>query len=258
MPLTKGNQEIYTHLAVIYDDVMREIDYDDWADYIDAVIQKHHPDAQRLLELACGTGSLALSLEELDCYEITASDYSEQMLEVARYKAQFRESSIEWKRIDFFSIPDEKKYDVVIMLFDSINYVRDKNSVQQVFEQVKNILDDDALFIVDFTTPQHSVKHAELMNDQGVTPDNYRFVRISSYLEAEGNHYNEFIIEKLSDDKQTVISRSREVHVQKTFTLAEIREVTRLAGLREVAAYDDLDLEEATDQSDRVTLVLSL
>ncbi|MCC5925225.1 MAG: class I SAM-dependent methyltransferase [Bacteroidetes bacterium] len=256
MPLTKGNQEIYTHLAVIYDDVMREIDYDDWADYIDAVIQKHHPDAQRMLELACGTGSLALSMEELDCYDITASDFSEHMLEIARTKAQFRGSSIVWKRIDFFDIPDSDTYDVIIMLFDSINYVRDVKSVQQVFEQVKGVLSKDGIFIVDFTTPQHSAKHADLMNDQGITPDNYRFVRISNYLEAEGNHYNEFIIEKLSDDKQTVLERTREVHVQKTFTLAEIRQVAATAGLLEVAAYDDLDLVEATDQSDRITLVL--
>lgn len=256
MPLTKGNQEIYTHLAVIYDEVMREIDYDDWADYIDAIIQKHHPDAQTLIELACGTGSLALSLEELDCYDITASDYSEQMLEIARSKAVFKKSSVEWKQIDFFAIPDNKKYDVVIMLFDSINYVRDVSSVQQVFEQVKSILDDNSIYILDFTTPQHSKKHADLMNDQGITPDNYRFVRISSYLEAEGNHYNEFVIEKLSDDKQTVLERKREVHVQKTFTLADIRKVVALAGLQEVIAYDDLDLIEATDQSDRVTLVL--
>jgi ubiquinone/menaquinone biosynthesis C-methylase UbiE len=256
MPLTKGNQEIYTHLAVIYDDVMKEIDYDDWADYIDALIQKHNPDAQSLLELACGTGSLALSMEELDCYDITASDFSEQMLEIARGKAHFKNSQIIWKQIDFFKVPTDVKYDVVVMLFDSINYVRDVRSVQHVFEQVKQILTDDGIFIVDFTTPQHSVKHAELMNDQGITPDNYRFVRISSYLEAEGNHYNEFIIEKLSDDKQTVLERTREVHVQKTFTLVEIRQVAADAGLQEVSAYDDLDFIEATNQSDRITLVL--
>lgn len=256
MPLTKGNQEIYTHLAAIYDEIMRDIDYEDWADFIDAVIQKHHPDAQYILELAGGTGSFALSLDELDCYDITSSDFSEQMLDVARSKGQFKGSQVKWQQIDFFKIPSDQKYDVVLMLFDSLNYIRDKDSISNVFKQVKSILNPVGCFIFDFTTPQHSLKHAEMMNDQGFTPDNFRFVRISRYLEAEGIHYNEFVIEKLSDDKQNVLERKHEVHVQKTFTLHEVREVVASSGFEEVVAYDDLDLIDATNQSDRITMVI--
>ena len=60
MPLTKGNQEIYTHLAKVYDEVMKDIDYEDWADFIDEIIQNHNDEAKTILELACGTGSLAI------------------------------------------------------------------------------------------------------------------------------------------------------------------------------------------------------
>lgn len=256
MPLTKGNQEIYTHLAVIYDEVMRDIDYEDWADFIDAVIQQHHSDAESLLELACGTGSLALSLDELDCYDITATDYSEEMLEIARQKGQYKGAGVQWEKTDFFDIRLGKKFDVVYMLFDSINYIRDTSSIEQLFKQVRTVLNPDGIFIFDFTTPQHSVKHAEMMNDQGITPDNYRFVRISRYLEAEGMHYNEFVIEKLSDDKQQVLERKREVHVQKTYTLQEIRNTVSAAGFEEVIAYDGVDLVEATTNSDRITMVI--
>jgi ubiquinone/menaquinone biosynthesis C-methylase UbiE len=256
MPLTKGNQEIYTHLAVIYDEVMREIDYDDWADYIDALIQKHNENAETILELACGTGSLALSLDELDCYDILATDFSQQMLEAAKSKASYKNATVSWKQLDFFNIQLVKKFDIVLMLFDSVNYIRDPQSIKEVFTQVKKVLKPDGVFIFDFTTPQHSKKHAELMNDQGLTPDNYRFVRVSRYLETDGMHYNEFVIEKLSDDKQTVLDRKREVHVQKTYTFNEIKNVVDAAGMEVIAAYDDLDFIEATEQSDRVTMVI--
>jgi ubiquinone/menaquinone biosynthesis C-methylase UbiE len=256
MPLTKGNQEIYTHLAAIYDEVMREIDYEDWADYIDTLIQKHNENAESILELACGTGSLALSLDELDCYDILATDYSNQMLEVAKAKSAFNNASVNWKQIDFFNIKLDRTFDVVIMLFDSLNYIHDPEAIKGVFLQVKKILNPDGIFIFDFTTPQHSKKHAELMNDQGLTPDNFRFVRVSRYLDAEGMHYNEFVIEKLSNDKQTVLDRKREVHVQKTYTFNEIKNVVDAAGMRVVAAYDDLDIVEATNQSDRVTMII--
>jgi hypothetical protein len=95
-----------------------------------------------------------------------------------------------------------------------------------------------------------------MMNDQGLTPDNYRFIRISRYLEAEGMHYNEFTIEKLSDDKQQVLERKHEVHVQKTFTLSDITKIVEEAGFKMLAAYDGFDLIEATSQSDRITMVV--
>jgi ubiquinone/menaquinone biosynthesis C-methylase UbiE len=256
MPLTKGNQEIYTHLAVVYDEVMRDIDYDDWADFIDAVIIKHNEDAVSILELACGTGSLALSLDELDCYDITASDYSEQMLEVAKLKATYKNSGINWKQVDFFKIDLSEKFDVVLMLFDSINYIKDTDSMLLMFKQVRKVLNEDGFFIFDFTTPQHSSKYAEMMNDQGVTHDNYRFIRISRYLDAEGVHYNEFTIEKLSDDKQTVLERKNEVHVQKAYKFNDIKNVIAQAGFSLIAAYEGVDLIDANQNSDRITMVI--
>ena len=121
---------------------------------------------------------------------------------------------------------------------------------------MKKVLNDDGFFIFDFTTPQHSSKHAEMMNDQGITFDNYRFVRISRYLEAEGVHYNEFTIEKLSDDKQQVLARKNEVHVQRTYKLDDIREVVTDTGFKIIAEYDGLDFVPATNQSDRITMVI--
>lgn len=256
MPLTKGNQQIYTHLAKVYDEVMKDIDYEDWADFIDAVIIKHNEDAATILELACGTGSLALSLDELDCYNITATDVSEQMLEVAEQKASFKDATITWKKIDFFNIDIDEKFDVVLMLFDSLNYIKDPDSIVLMLQQVRNVLNEDGFFIFDFTTPQHSSKYAEMMNDQGITHDNYRFVRISRYLDTEGVHYNEFTIEKLSDDKSTVLERKNEVHVQRTYRLDDIRSVVKSAGFEIIAEYDGLDLEPATTNSDRITMVI--
>jgi hypothetical protein len=95
-----------------------------------------------------------------------------------------------------------------------------------------------------------------MMNDQGVTPDNYRFIRISRYLEAEGVHYNEFTIEKLSDDMQHVLERKNEVHVQRTYKLSDIQTVVRDCGFEVIAEYDGLDLVPATSNSDRITMVI--
>jgi SAM-dependent methyltransferase len=246
----------YKALAPIYDYLMDDIDYDEWSDFIDELIQTHHPVAERLLELACGTGNHALSLEELETYEITATDISAEMLEEAKSKALFRESQIVWKQADMLHLDLGETFDVVISLYDSINYMMSIQDVERVFLNVKKHLNDDGIFVFDFTTPANSVDNAEDMNDEGTSPDGYRFVRKSYFLPTERIHCNEFEIEKLSPDKKTVVQKQREVHRQRVYTMAEMKQAAENAGFEWIAAYGSFDLDKATEKSHRITVVL--
>lgn len=254
--MNKGTKEsIYQGLSLIYDDIMHDIDYEDWADYVDELIQKYNPDAEDLLELACGTGNHALSLEELESYNITATDFSEAMLDVARTKTSFKSTEIEWKQLDFTNITDETTYDVVIMLFDSINYILSGEEVVNVFNGIKKILNPGGIFIFDFTTPENSEAAAELMNEEGTTPDDFKYSRKSYYLPSEKMHYNEFEIEKLSADKMRVEKRFREIHKQRIYTFAEMKSFVEQSNLTLLASFEELDFEPANNKSHRITMV---
>lgn len=246
----------YKALAPIYDYLMNEIDYDEWSDFVDELIQTHHPEAQTLLELACGTGSHALSLEELETYDITATDLSAEMLEEAKAKATFRNSTITWKQADMLHLDMGTTYDVVVSLYDSINYMMNLDDVIKVMKNAKAHLNEDGVFIFDFTTPANSEEGAEDMNDEGTSPDGYRFVRKSYYLPSERIHCNEIEIEKLSADKKSVVQKMREVHRQRIYTLAEMKNAAAAAGLEWLAAYGSFDLDKATEKSHRITVVL--
>jgi SAM-dependent methyltransferase len=52
--------------------------------YLGSLIERHHPRATTVLELACGTGSVMEQLEPR--YELTGVDLSERMLELAAQK----------------------------------------------------------------------------------------------------------------------------------------------------------------------------
>jgi hypothetical protein len=130
------------------------------------------------------------------------------------------------------------------------------SGIIRVLEQVKNVMYEESIFILDFATATNSQKHADLMNDEGITPDHWRFVRVSRFLPADKLHYNDFTLEKLSDDNAHVLQRYREVHVQRVYTFAEMKDLVAQAGLRILAAYSGFELEEATDTSDRITLIL--
>ncbi len=254
--MSSKTSRIYTSLAPIYDEIMKDVDYEDWADYVDAIIQEHNQDAETVLELACGTGKVAMYLEELECYEITATDFSEEMLEIAKTVADFREMNINWKQLDFFNIELEDKFDIVLSLFDSVNYILKEDEVLRMLENVEKVMHEDSLFIFDFTTPAHSEYVADMLNEEGITPDNIRFERHSFYMPTERIHVNEFDIEFLDKDKQTVLRREREVHRQRIYTLKEMKEIVAKSNMEIVAAYEDFVLDKANDKSERITMVL--
>jgi len=256
MTLHTHNQSIYTYLAPVYDDVMKGVDYEVWADFIDSIIAEHFEEAQTVLELGCGTGTLSLLLDELDLYDITATDISAEMLEVARFKADFAKSGIRFEQVDFTDIRLEERFDVALLVYDGINYMTDPDGVLRVLGQVRQVLQPDGIFILDFATFVNSQRNSELMNDEGITPDRWRYVRVSRFLPAERLHYNEFTLEQLAEASDTVLLRHREVHVQRVYTLEEMRGFCLRSGFRILAAYSGSELEDATSQSDRVTLVL--
>jgi ubiquinone/menaquinone biosynthesis C-methylase UbiE len=238
------NKNIYNSLAYIYDDLMKDISYEDWSDFIDEVIQTHYEDAVTLLELGCGTGTFALSLDELDVYDITATDESEAMLEIAKTKA------------DYVNIEKKTKFDAILMLFDSINYTQNHEELVHVLKEVKQVMNEDSIFVFDFTTPVNSKRAEETLDEEGVS-GNYRYTRENRFLPFENIHYNEFLIEEL-DETGEVVSKHIEVHKQRIYTLAEMKQAVQEAGYELIAAYEGFDLIDATEASDRITMVVRL
>lgn len=250
-------QPEYSTLAEIYDHIMENVDYDVWADFIDEIIQVHHPAPQSILELACGTGSLALSLEELMCYDIVGTDKSPAMIAKARSKNEQLDGSVTFMEMDFLDISLDKKFDAVVSIFDSINYLHKSRSIKKLLSEVKKVMDCNSLFIFDFATPKNSIQAIDYLdNEEGTTSNNYHFYRKSHYDEEQQIHYNNFEIEKLAEDSHTVIERHFEQHKQRIYTLSQMVKIIEETDYKIVAKYDAFDLIDATDDSLRITMVL--
>jgi len=250
-------QPEYSKLAEIYDTVMEDVDYVIWADFIDEIIQRHHPDPETVLEMACGTGSLALALNRYRCYDISGTDKSPRMIQKAREKARKRGASIPFCVMDFLDINIDRKFDIIVSIFDSINYLQSKKDIKRMLKQIKNIMNRHSLFIFDFTTPKNSRQAIHYLdNDEGITDNNYRFFRKSSYDADQQIHYNNFEIEKLADDQQKVLQRFTEIHQQRIYSLTEMQEIVGETDFEIVKAYSEFDMNKATPQSLRITMVL--
>jgi ubiquinone/menaquinone biosynthesis C-methylase UbiE len=251
------NQDNYTALAEIYDDVMSDVDYEAWTDYIDEIILTHNPEAEDVLELACGTGTMALSLEELDCYNITATDASSHMIRIARQKGDKMDSKVHFQTMNFLNIKFDQKFDVVFMVFDSINYLHDPSEILDLHNQVKQILKPGGIFIYDFTTPRNSRKAIRFLNnEQKKINDSYRYSRTSSYDPQKKIHTNRFIIEKTDQYGENVVETHQEEHQQKIYTLSEMETIVSKTDFTILESYDGFELKPAHSKSLRITMVL--
>lgn len=250
------NTQNYSNLAPLYDLLMEDVDYEAWADYVDEIIQEHHPNAEKVMELACGTGSVALSLDDLGYYDVTGTDLSPQMIEVAQQKARELEQDVEFYDMDFTNINIKKKFDAIYSVFDSINYLHTEQEILKMLTQCRKILFDDGILIFDFSTPTNSLQSVDYLNNEEAQQGNLRFFRTSNYNHETRIHTNTFEIEKLSEDKKQVIERFKEVHQQKNYTLQEMLTILEQTPYHLLATYGDFDLHDATNNSARITVVL--
>ncbi|MCW9708232.1 class I SAM-dependent DNA methyltransferase [Fodinibius salsisoli] len=247
----------YTTLAEIYDAVMQEVNYDFWADFLDALMLQHHPNPESVMELACGTGSLALSLDELECYEMWGTDRSPEMIAKARQKNKDRMCSVNFSVMNFLDITIDRTFDVVICVFDSINYLHEPKQVLRFLQECQKLLGPKSLLIFDFTTPINSMEAIDYLNNEEDTTDNhFHFLRRSTYDAEKQIHTNRFEIQKLSADHQTVEEEFVEVHRQKIYTLQQMLDIIDQTPYTVVAKYNEFEFEEANEESLRITMVL--
>jgi len=88
--------------AEIYDNLMEDIEYGKWANFI----KKNIGQNKTILEAACGTGSITKLLAE-DNYKITAFDLSQEML-VKAYEKLRKYTNVEILNMNMKNINCQK------------------------------------------------------------------------------------------------------------------------------------------------------
>ena len=144
----------YNTFAGFYDELTDDISYPRRAAYLDRVIQKFHPGASILLDLACGTGSMSVLLAQAG-YRVTGADMSEEMLTVAYDKAVALPDNRPFfvcQNMERLCLPEP--VDWVLCCLDSINYLTDPAACQETFRRVYRSLCPGGVFIFDVNTPE--------------------------------------------------------------------------------------------------------
>lgn len=239
----------YTALATGYDLFMSHVDYDQWSAYVHTLIQRHGDEVRTVLEVGCGTGSMALRLQPLGPYQYVASDQSPAMLREARAKFAEAGQSIPCVQADFTDLSLDalgaaRPFDAVVLVYDGLNYMQEPSAIADFLHSAHRVLRDGGLLVFDQSTPANSEENAEYFTDEGGN-EQFAYVRESQYDPASRCHTTTITM--------TVEGRTvREEHVQRAYPMHEIGALLEASPLRAVAAYDDCTLAPAHEQSHRI------
>lgn len=145
----------YDFFAPYYDRYMRHVDYDKWTEKILSMYNLHSSAKLRdILELACGTANISERLVRKG-YVVTASDRSGEML---KYAAQ-KEHKPRLQQAEMTDELPADAYELIILVFDSINYLLEKTDITRLLENISKALKKNGLFIFDISTHRNSLEN---------------------------------------------------------------------------------------------------
>lgn len=219
--MERSNKEVkeYEYLAKYYDYLLGDEEaFNFWLEYINA------KDYHTVLELASGSGVLAGILKKQG-KEVTASDISKEMKEVATNN--FDGEYLILNMIDFDL---HKKYDLILCVCDSINYLYEEE-LEQMFKSVYKHLNDGGRFIFDMHNPKRLKEFDEEYIEEGQIDENvyYQWTINSDTFDRTVNEHFTFY---------TPEGMIQEQHTQNVFEVDDVKNKLENVGLESEVVMD--------------------
>jgi ubiquinone/menaquinone biosynthesis C-methylase UbiE len=119
--------------------------------YLQRLLEHHPVSGCTLLELACGTGTVAVSMAEAG-WRVYGIDGSVEMLAQARAKAEENGVDVWWSQQDMRHFVLPERAHLATCLYDSLNYMLTSEDLYAVFRRVHDALQPGGLFLFDMNT----------------------------------------------------------------------------------------------------------
>ena len=143
----------YEALAVSYDRLTNDVDYQATVDFYGEILKKEGLHPVTAADLACGTGSVARLLAEQGL-DVIGVDLSEEMLTVAAEKTMDMEHPPRFVRQPLQKLWLPRAVDLAVCALDSLDYITDPGDCQEAIRRVYKALNPGGIFIFDVNTPE--------------------------------------------------------------------------------------------------------
>jgi ubiquinone/menaquinone biosynthesis C-methylase UbiE len=236
--------ENYTKFAKFYDYQYSSVKFQEfylsYFIFVRRICEELKINAQNILEIACGTGNLAKIFLD-NGYEIEGLDISQKMLDVAKDKG------IKVHLQDMLEFNLEQKYDIILCIFDSLNYILNTSDLTKCLKCVEKHLTASGLFIFDLNSdykinnivPNFTTQYGKYVNDH--------------YIWLNSHEEDKWISELIYFEKQKsgLYKKYKEKHIEKAFKLDNVIKGIKNSGLTVKSIFSDLNLMKIQPTSSR-------
>lgn len=246
---------IYDLIAPIYDEVNGDINYYEWAKFVQRIIEKFGSGipCELMLDLGCGTGSMTIALAQLG-YDMTGVDISTEMLDIARDRAADAgyEDKILWLCQDMREFELYGTVDAAVCSLDGINHLITNTDLDKCLRLVHNYLVPGGLFIFDVNG---KYKFENVYADETYCMENEDSVCVWQNYYNEKSHLCDFYITLFKKVQDGRYERYDDTETERMYTLRSLKNALKRCSMEFVGAYSDFEFTNATDNDERIYIV---
>ena len=143
----------YHELAFSYDRLTNDVDYEKIVAFYHAILEQEQVNPRSAVDLACGTGSVALLLAE-EGLRVVGVDLSEEMLTVAAQRAQEADVFVQYTCQPLQEMRMPRGVDLAVCALDGLDYILDPADCAEAIRRVYKALNPGGIFIFDVNTPE--------------------------------------------------------------------------------------------------------
>lgn len=244
---------IYDSYAAVYDASGQSSFSRQILPYLESLLARHPVRQGALLELACGTGTVALAMAERG-WRVYGVDASAQMLAEARRKAEQAppmSGSVLWLQQDMRQVTLDEPVSLATCLYDSLNYMLTSEDLLAVFKHVLNALEPGGLFVFDMNTVWAFENYC---NDQAYVSDGEEFTVImqTSYDWVKKRAHFHVIIFRREGD---LYRKTVEHHIEQAYPPEYISTLLTDVGFQVEGVYRCFTFEPPNASSPRILWV---
>lgn len=237
----------YSGFARFYDGLQAEVDYGGLAAYYCGLLRENGVADGILLDLACGTGSLAVELSRRG-YDVIAADASPEMLGTALEKPH---EGIQYLCQDMEELDLFGTIDACVCALDSVNHLEGESAVQRAFDRVGLFMRPGGLFAFDVNTRK---KHRDILGDNTFVYDTGKAYCVwQNFFNQED--FSVDILLDFFEEENGLYRRYTEEFTEYAYPLSDLCAVLARAGFSLVGCYEGFTDKEGGEASERVVFL---
>lgn len=243
----------YTCFAAYYDALTGNVDYPARAAYLLNLFERYSPrPPQLLLDLACGTGSMACEFARRGI-EVIGADDSVEMLTVAREKAM--EQGLEvlflcqsMQELDLYGTVDS-----AVCTLDSLNHITDPREVKRALSRVSLFLEPGGIFLFDVNTPY---KHEQVLGDHSFVYDLEDLYCVWQCGYDPATRTVDIDLDFFEEEEDGLYSRMSESFRERAYTREELTGWLHEAGLEVLDVFEEMTMREVREETQRAVYIV--